>query len=109
MTVKRPRCFRVRLDPESWPMIPGRLGRIEYHDGREPAVYSNRPRVFGRLWALPGIRRWQVGDQEVRGLLPAGLLEVVARLVGAKRRRSLAPEAARQKGARTAYRATSAA
>jgi hypothetical protein len=96
-------------DGEGWPVIPARLGWIEYHDGAELAVYSDRPRVFARLWAVPGVRRWQVGDQEARWLFPPQTLQAVAGVIGARRRRSLSPEAACQKGAGTAYRATSAA
>ena len=50
--------YRVAQDPAGWPMIPGRLGRPEWHDEVALAVYSARPRLFARLWALPGIRRW---------------------------------------------------
>ena len=57
-------------------MIPGKLGHLEWHDGQTLAVYSNRPRVFTRLWAVPGVRRWQVGDQEARSLIPVELPEV---------------------------------
>ena len=101
-----PHRYRVARDAEGWPTIPGKLGRLEWHDGTRLAVYSDRPRVFARLWALPGVRRWQVGDQEVRGLVPVERLEAVATLIQARRRRTLTPAAARQKGARTAYRVT---
>jgi hypothetical protein len=36
--------LRVRPDDEGWPIIPGRLGQIEYHDGRSRAAWS----VFGQ-------------------------------------------------------------
>jgi hypothetical protein len=88
-------------------LIPGRLGCLEYHDGVSLAVYSNRPRAFARLWTIPGVRRWQVGDREVRGLVPMGAFTDAARLIQARRRRTLTPEVARQKGARTAYSVTS--
>jgi hypothetical protein len=97
----------VVVDAEGWPVIPGRLGQIELHDGQALAVYSTRPRIFARLWAVPGVRRWQVGDQEARALVPVDALPQVAALIGARRRRQLSPEAARNLGARTAYRATS--
>ena len=100
--------YRVVRDPDGWPMIPGRLGRLEWHDGETLAVYSDRPRVFARLWGLPGVRRWQVGDREVRGLVLLERLPAVAGLIQARRRRTISSEAARQRGARTAYRATSA-
>jgi hypothetical protein len=45
------------IDEEGFPYIPGRYGRIEWFDGRELAVYSDRPRVFVKLWAIQGVRR----------------------------------------------------
>jgi hypothetical protein len=59
--------YRVTLEAEGWPIIPGKLGRLEWHDGGALGVYTDRPRVFTRLWAIPGVRRWQVGDREVPG------------------------------------------
>ncbi len=81
--------YRVARDQEG-PIIPGRLGRIEWHDpeGRELAVYTDRPRLFARLLAVPGIRRHQTGDQELRALFPVAALPQVARLIKARRRRS---------------------
>jgi hypothetical protein len=63
-----PRKERVPLTPED----EGRRG-----DPPEP-VYSDRPRVFAKLWAIPGVRRWQVGDQEMRAVFPPETLEQVA-------------------------------
>jgi hypothetical protein len=58
-------------------MIPGRYGRLQWHDETALTVYTDRPRVFTGLWAIPGVRRWQVGDREVRGVVPGeGLTEV---------------------------------
>ena len=51
-------------------MIPGKLGRREWHDGTALAVHTDRPRLFARLWAVSGVRRWQVGNQETRALVP---------------------------------------
>ena len=89
-------------------MIPGKLGRLEYHDRVGLAVYSDRPRVFARLWAVPGVRRWQVGDQEARALVPADRLSDVATLIQARRRRLLTPEAARKRSGLPTVRGTSA-
>jgi len=102
-----PRRWRVTADREGWPIIPGRLGQIEYHDGVELAVYTDRPRLFAKLWAIPGVRRHQTGDQEMRALFPSEAIEQVAGVIRARRRRTLNPEAARRLGAGTAYRATS--
>lgn len=82
-----PYRLRVVKDAEGYPVIPGRLGRVEYHDGTQFAVYSDRPRLFARLWAIPGVRRWQTGDGEMRALFPVDALEVVARALRARRRR----------------------
>jgi hypothetical protein len=77
-------------DAEGLPMIPGRLGRIEWHDpdGRELAVYTESPRLFARLLSVPGVKRHQTGDQEFRALFPVEALPRVASLIKAKRQRS---------------------
>jgi len=87
-------------------MIPGRYGRVEWFDGHELAAYSDRPKVFAKVWAIPSVQRHQTGDQEMRAVFPVEALEQVAGVIRAKRRRSLSSEAARALGARTAYRAT---
>jgi hypothetical protein len=86
--------YRVDRDTEGLPVIPGRLGRIEWHDpeGRELAVYTDRPRLFDRLLAIPGVRRHQTGDQEIRVLFPAAVLQEVARLIKARRRCQASPK-----------------
>ncbi len=111
--------FRVQAEAEGFPMIPGRYGRIEWHcDGVDCwscplagqfalAVYTDRPRLFDKLWAIPGVRRHQIGDGEMRAVFPAEALEQVAGVIQARRKRGLSSEAARRLGARTAYRATS--
>src|SRR4029453_18360960 len=106
-----PHRYRVVLDAEGWPLIPGKLGRLEWHDGTALAVYTGRPRLFARLWAVPGVRRWQVGDQEARGLVLLERLPEVASLIQAHRRRSgrpLTSEQALKLRARARIRATSA-
>ena len=99
--------LRVRPDDEGWPVIPGRLGQIESHDGRDLAVFTDRPRLHAKLWAIPRVRRHQTGDHEMRALFPPETLEQVAGVIRARRRRTLGREAARRLGARTAYRASS--
>src|SRR5436309_2660912 len=47
--------FRVVIDEEGFPYIPGRYGRVEWFDGRDLAVSSDRPRVFVKLWAIPSV------------------------------------------------------
>ena len=78
--------LRVRPNAEGWPIIPGRLGQIEYHDGRDLAVFTDRPRLHAKLWAVPGVRRHQTGDQEMRALFPPEALELVAGVIRARRR-----------------------
>ena len=106
-TRAQPSRFRVKLDAEGFPIIPGRYGQIEWFDGRDLAVYTNRPRLFEKLWAVPGVKRHQTGDTEMRAVFPPEALEQVAAVIRAKRRRELTPETARKLGAKTAYRATS--
>jgi hypothetical protein len=110
-TLAAPHRYRVVVDAEGWPVIPGRLGQIECHDGQALAVYTKRPRVFARLRAVPGVRRWQVGDQEARGLVPLERLPEVASLIQARRRRRgrpLTSEQALKLRAWARIRATSA-
>ncbi len=86
--------FRVLADAEGFPIIPGRLGQIEWHDGIDLAVYTDRPRLFAKLWAIPGVQRHQTGDREMRALFPPEALEQVAGAIRARRRarRVMTPE-----------------
>jgi hypothetical protein len=104
----RPFRYRVVPDAEGLPVVLGRLGQIEPHDAQSLAVHTMRPRVFAKLWAVPGVRRWQTGAFEMRALFPPERLVEVATEIGARRKRRLDPEDARNLGARTAYRGTSA-
>ena len=92
----KPYRLRVQVDAEGFPFIPGRYGQIEWHcDGVNCwscalpgqlalAVYSDRP----RLWAIPGVRRHQTGDTEMRAVFLPDALEQVALVIKARRRRS---------------------
>jgi hypothetical protein len=107
-----PGRFRVIRDAEGWPLIPGRLGSIEWYDAAELAVSTDRPRLFTRLWALPGVRPWQTGDREMRALFPPAALPAVAGVIRARRRRigrRLTPEQAARLRAGARHRAASAA
>ena len=111
-----PARLRVPSDAEGWPVIPGRLGQIQrYCNGPDChgcplpgelalAVYTDRPRLFPRLWAIPGARRWQTGDREIRAVFPPGALPAVAEVIRARRRRaqSLAQTQNLAKGPRSA-------
>lgn len=96
----RPHRFRVLADAEGFPIIPARRGRVEWFhaEGTHLAAYTAGRLTRGRLLALPGILRHQVGDEEVRVLVPVAQLADVARVLGARRRRQgrpLTPEQAR--------------
>jgi hypothetical protein len=96
-TIAKPYRFRMQTDTEGFPFIPGRYGRIEWYcDGVECsacplpgqfglAVYTDRPRLFARLWAIPDVRRHQTGDTEMRAVFPIAVLEQVAGVIRAKR------------------------
>jgi hypothetical protein len=83
--VARPFRFRVIPDGEGFPLIPGRYGQIEWHDGRDLAVYTDHPRLFAKLRAIPSLRPHQTGDFELRALFPVPALAAVARVIRAKR------------------------
>ena len=59
--------------------------QIEWYDEQDLAVYSDRPRLFAKIWAIPGVRRQQIGDDEMRAIFPPEALEQVAAVVRAKR------------------------
>jgi hypothetical protein len=80
-----PLRLRITTDAEGFPLCPGRSGRIEWFDGRDLAVYSDRPRLFAKIWAIPGVRRHQTGDHEMRAIFPPEALEQVAAVIRAKR------------------------
>ena|SRR5436190_19253532 len=52
-------------------------------DGRDLAFYTNRPRVFARLWAIAGVRQHQTGDAEVGALFIPETLETVVAVIKA--------------------------
>src|SRR5436309_10137787 len=117
----KPYRLRVQVDAEGFPIIPGGYGQIEWHcDGVNCcwscslpgqlglAVHTDRPRLFEKLWAIPGVRRHQTGDTEMRAVLPPEALEQVARVIKARRKRTLAREEARRRGFKPTHSATSA-
>jgi hypothetical protein len=94
----KPYRFRVGADAEGFPVIPGRYGQVEWHcDGVKCwsralpgqvalAVYTDRPRLFSKIWSIPGVRQHQTGDTEMRAVFPVDTLEQVAAVVRARRR-----------------------
>ncbi len=107
--------FRVSTDVEGFPIIPGRYGRIEWccdgvdcHSCPLPgqvalAVYTDRARFFGKLWAIPGVKRHQTGDREMRAVFPPEALEQVASVIRAHKKPGITSEAARKIGLGTAF------
>ena len=104
--------YRLRVVPEAegFALFPGRYGQIEWYcDGvtcsscslpgqLALAVHTDRPRLFEKLWAISGVRRHQIGDAEMRAVFSPKALEHVAKVIRARRRRSLSPEDARRRG-----------
>ena len=84
----KPYRFRVQSDVEGFPIITGRYGQIEWFDGRDLAVYTNRPRLFARLWAISGVRRHQTGDAAMRATFAPEALEEVATVIQARQKRT---------------------
>src|SRR5438093_4501990 len=96
-----PHRFRVVADREGFPIIPGRYGQIEWYcDGVNCsscalpgqlalAVYTDRPRLFQKIWAIPGVKRHQTGDREMRAVFPPQALVQVAHVIKARRKRTL--------------------
>jgi hypothetical protein len=96
---------RVRLvpDEEGFPIVPGAMGQIEYlgmrygpdRDGtvytERLHVFTDRARILGKLLAVPGVHRGQMGDAEARlWFAPddAAALTAVARIIRARMRRA---------------------
>lgn len=81
--------YRVLDDAEGWPIVPGRYGRVEYHHPDSLAVFSDSSaQIRRKILVLPGVRRHQVGDTELRVLIPLERLSDACRLIKARRRRS---------------------
>jgi hypothetical protein len=49
------------------------------------AIHTDHPRVFQKLWAIPGVMRHQTGDTEMRAVFVVELLGKVASVIRAKR------------------------
>jgi hypothetical protein len=75
----------VATDAEGYPIVPGHYGRIEWFNGQDLTVYCDHARLFVKLWAIPGVRRHQTGDHEMRAIFPPEALEQVAAVVRVKR------------------------
>ena len=75
--------YRVEPDSEGWPAIEGAYGRVEYHDGKDLAVYVENARISGTVKRLVelGCRRHQTGDTEARLLFAPALLGRIAQTI----------------------------
>lgn len=115
-----PLGLRVRADAEGWPMVLAAYGRIEWFCNgvdcwscRLPgefalAVHTDRPRLFARVWAIPGVVPHQIGACELRAVFLPSALPEVARLIRAQRQRPrMSSEQARSLGASTAFKTSS--
>lgn len=94
--------WRIRLDSEQLPIIPGRWGHVSAHDLKTLCVYIAGSRhVRALLRRLPsGWRRHQVGDNEANLLAPLQDLDMACQEVRARRRPVLSPEHRAQLSAR---------
>jgi hypothetical protein len=94
-SIVAPLRLRVRANAEGFPISPGRYGQLEWHDAGQVAIYSQTMRMLAKLLKTPGVRRHQVGDHEIRLLLPleemhdSGALGAIARLLRVRARRVL--------------------
>jgi hypothetical protein len=102
---------RITGDAEGWPMVPGRLGRLESRGAeasgapRRVYAYTNHRRLIRRLLAIPGVHRCQIGDTEAAVWIAAEdaeAIRAVARLLRTRVRR--APETGRSAEALAALR-----
>ena len=92
---------RITRDPEGWPMVPGKYGRLEWRglewDAGAPRlyVYTARPHFFAKLRAVPGVLPKQIGDREAVFSLRADdgeALRAVARLLQLRSKRPGPPQ-----------------
>lgn len=67
--------------------IPARRGHIFVQGVETLGAYCDRPRLFARLLAIPGVKVLQRGDTEINATFPRERIEDVAQLLHAKRRR----------------------
>src|SRR3989442_6067931 len=61
------------------------------------------PRLFSKIWSIPGVRRYQTGDSEMRAVFPIEALPAVARVIRAHRKPGIGAEGAKKIGSVTAF------
>jgi hypothetical protein len=107
-SVAGPRGWLISRDPEGYPIVRGRTrhgitAQIEPHcDGMDChgcplpgpllAVWTNRTMLFHRLLAIAGVRRWQMGDREMRALFPSQAVDDIAAVIRPRHRPQPSPE-----------------
>jgi hypothetical protein len=101
--------YRVTQDIEGWPVIEGRLGRIEWSSPMlgmltTLAVFTDRRRMHAKILAIPAIQRHQTGDEELRAVFPSSALPAVASVIRARRKRTVSPASLKNLGAGAATR-----
>jgi len=82
-----PQGLLVKADLEGYPIIPGRLGQVEWTGGADLAVFTTRRLVTRMLLKISGVRRHQMGADESRMLFPPGALREVTSVIGAQKER----------------------
>jgi hypothetical protein len=99
--VVEPLRLRVEADGESFPVVRGQHGQIEWYcDGVDchscplPGRFALAVHTTGRLTrqkilGVPGVTPHQRGDFELRALFLPAALAAVAKVIRARRRRSL--------------------
>jgi hypothetical protein len=96
--------YRITTDPSAemdprrserawYYRIPARYGWIGVAGPETLLAYCSAPRVIPRLLEIPGIVVRQRGDSEVAAAFGVSQLDDVARVLKAKRRRRMSPEA----------------
>jgi hypothetical protein len=83
-----PGRYRVLVDAEGWPIIPGRYGRLEWENPDTLAVFTARRHFIAKLAAVARVRRYQTGDTEARMLVALEAIPAVASLIRPRRRRA---------------------
>jgi hypothetical protein len=98
------RKFRITLDEsfeigdrsneeKLWNLrIPGKYGHIGVWGENTLSAHSGSSRVVKKLIEIPGVTIKQRGDNEVTIVFPPDLIEPVADVLKAKRRRQLSDE-----------------
>jgi hypothetical protein len=72
--------------------IPCKYGFISIHGLDTLAGFANTSIMAGKLVAVPGVKVHQRGDREVRVLFAPNMLDAIARLLRARRKRQVSEE-----------------